>query len=209
MLYNYSMSRKNDAKKQHRPLTDRQKKFVLCYIANGLNAAKACVEAGYSEKTAEKAVYRLLGSVGIQNEIARRTSKTTAKYEVTAERVIQEYAKIGFDPDKPDYIKLKSLDGLAKCLAIGSQQAQVSINNNVDARTVHLQQLPPGEQQSEVNRILGVIKSVGYELPAAVQADEVIGRYNNTIGGEIVELGASCEAELPNKERTNAVEGVK
>ena len=209
MLYYYIMSRKNNAKKQHRPLTDRQKKFVLCYIANGLNALRAAIEAGYSEKTANNSVKQLLGNIGIQNEIARRTAKTTAKLEVTAERVIQEYARIAFAEGKPDYIKLKSLDGLAKCLAIGSQQAQVNVTNNVDARTVTLQQLPPAEQQSEVNRILGVIKSVGYQLPAAVQVDEVLGRYNNTIEGEIVELGASCEAESPNKDRTNAVEGDK
>lgn len=243
------MSRKNDAKKQHRPLTDRQKKFVLCYIANGLNALKAYKEAGYSEKTAEKAVYRLLGSVGIQNEIERLTSKTTQKLDIKADRVVSEMANIALSPgitgianwDKEGNITFTASDELSddmkRCVAevrqsklgtsikmfdrvhalevLGSWMGLVknttTINNttNIDARSVTLQQLPPNEQQSEVNRILGVIRSVGYDLPSAVQVDEVFGRYNNTNRGEIVDCGASCEAELPNRERTNAVEGVK
>ena len=41
-------------------ITDKQKRFVELYLANGLNATKAYIEAGYSNKMVELILMRLI-----------------------------------------------------------------------------------------------------------------------------------------------------
>lgn len=76
-------------------LTPKQERFVEEYLVD-LNATQAATRAGYSEKTA-----RAIGSenlskpdvqVAIQEAVAERSKRT----EITADRVLQELARIGF-----------------------------------------------------------------------------------------------------------------
>jgi len=77
------------------PLTDKQKRFVEEYLVD-LNATQAAIRAGYSAKTA--------GSIGEENlkkpEIAAAIQEAmdarSKRTEITADRVLQELAKIGF-----------------------------------------------------------------------------------------------------------------
>jgi len=76
-------------------LTDKQKRFVEEYLLD-LNATQAAIRAGYSAKTA--------GSIGEENlrkpEIAAAIQEAqdarSKRTEITADRVLQELAKIGF-----------------------------------------------------------------------------------------------------------------
>lgn len=79
-------------------LTDKQRRFVEEYLVD-LNATQAAIRAGYSRDTA--------GSIGSENlkkpEIAAAVAKAqearAQRTEVTADRVLQELALIGFsDP---------------------------------------------------------------------------------------------------------------
>lgn len=76
-------------------LTDKQALFCKEYIIdfNGTRAAKA---AGYSVKTATAAAHDTLTKLYIQDEIKRLTQKRNKKVEVSAERVVEELARIGF-----------------------------------------------------------------------------------------------------------------
>lgn len=76
-------------------LTERQAAFVREYLVD-LNAAAAARRAGYSEKTA-----RAIGAenltkpdivAALQEEMLKRSKRT----EITADRVLAEYAKIAF-----------------------------------------------------------------------------------------------------------------
>jgi len=76
-------------------LTDKQQRFVKEYLVD-LNATQAAIRAGYSQKTA--------GSIGEENlrkpEIAAAIQEAmearSRRTEITADRVLQELAKIGF-----------------------------------------------------------------------------------------------------------------
>jgi len=76
-------------------ITPQQRLFVHEYLID-LNGKQAAIRAGYSEKTAESQASRLLRKVKVKDSIEKALEKRTAKLDITAERVLQEFAKIGF-----------------------------------------------------------------------------------------------------------------
>lgn len=81
-------------------LTPKQEQFVREYLID-LNATQAAIRAGYSEKTATEQGARLLTYVNVANAIQTAMSKRAKRTEITADRVLQEYARLGFfDPRK-------------------------------------------------------------------------------------------------------------
>ncbi|WP_035350839.1 terminase small subunit [Edaphobacter aggregans] len=82
-------------------LTPKQDRFVAEYIANGMNATRAAISAGYSAKTANEQGSRLLANVSVAAVVDAKKAKILGKLEITAEKVLQEIAKIAFlDPRK-------------------------------------------------------------------------------------------------------------
>ena len=82
-------------------MTPKQTRFVAEYLANGLNATRAAISAGYSEKTADTQGARLLVNVKVVQAIEAKTNRILGKLEVTADMVVQEIAKLAFfDPRK-------------------------------------------------------------------------------------------------------------
>lgn len=84
-------------------LTGQQKLFVHEYMVD-MNALQACIRAGYSAKTATTMSAKLMVKPHIKAAIAKRMDKRTAKTDITAERVLQEYAKIAF-ADIKDFLR--------------------------------------------------------------------------------------------------------
>lgn len=79
----------------------RRKRFVEAYLANGGNASKAAVAAGFSEKTAGAAGSRLLKHVEVLTTIQQRRAVVIEKMELTTERTLREIARVAyFDPRK-------------------------------------------------------------------------------------------------------------
>jgi phage terminase small subunit len=70
-------------------MTTKQTLFVSEYLANGLNATKAAISAGYSKKTAQQQSTRLLSNVLVSTAIAKKTERRLAKLEVTADYVLK------------------------------------------------------------------------------------------------------------------------
>jgi len=92
----------NNIGKQRRlaSLTPKQRLFVREYCCH-LNATRAAIAAGYSEKGAAQAGARLLTNVKVSAEIAMLTQKTCEKLEISAENVLRELARLAFlDPRK-------------------------------------------------------------------------------------------------------------
>ncbi len=82
------------------PLTPKQQRFVDEYLVD-LNATQAAIRAGYSARTAEQAGSRLLRNVQVVARIQQKNGKRLQKVELTADRVLQEIARIAFfDPRK-------------------------------------------------------------------------------------------------------------
>jgi len=87
--------------------TPKKKLFVAHYLANGLNATKAAESAGYSKSTAYSQGQRLLKDVEIAKSLADKQGPMLAKLEITAERVLQELALMGF-ANMADYLSIDS-----------------------------------------------------------------------------------------------------
>ena len=69
-------------------LTDKQERFCLEYVKD-LNATRAAIDAGYSERTANAAASRLLTNVKVQTKIKALQKARAEKLEVDAEWVLQ------------------------------------------------------------------------------------------------------------------------
>jgi phage terminase small subunit len=81
-------------------LTAKQERFAEEYLVD-LNATQAAIRAGYSEKTAAEIGRQNLIKLEIQKEIQEAIEKRSKRTEITVDRVLNEYAKIGFfDPRK-------------------------------------------------------------------------------------------------------------
>jgi len=79
-------------------LTDKQSFFCKEYIKD-FNATRAAKASGYSEKTAGRIGGENLQKLEIQKEIKRLMSKRIERTEISADRVVQELAKIGFSDE--------------------------------------------------------------------------------------------------------------
>ena len=106
-------------------LTPKQAKFVECYLANGMNGTKACIEAGYSEKTAHTQANENLIKPNIQESIRKAQEKTSKKLNITRESLLNDiqYAKdIASNTLEKDYPQfqayLKSIEMQAKILGL-------------------------------------------------------------------------------------------
>jgi len=83
-------------------LTNKQQRFTAEYLIDN-NASRAAMAAGYSSKTAESQGSRLLRNVKVARALDKALAKQAARTEITADRVLKEYAKIGF-ADVADYL---------------------------------------------------------------------------------------------------------
>lgn len=79
-------------------LTPKQSQFVAEYLID-LNATQAATRAGYSARTANEQGARLLANVSVRAALQDAMKARSARTEVTADRVLAEYAKLAFlDP---------------------------------------------------------------------------------------------------------------
>ncbi|MDI4655549.1 terminase small subunit [Xanthobacter autotrophicus] len=76
-------------------MTPKQTRFVQEYLVD-LNATQAAVRAGYSKRTAVKIGSENLLKPDIAREIQRAMDERAARTGITAERVLQELARIAF-----------------------------------------------------------------------------------------------------------------
>lgn len=80
----------------------KQQAFIKEYLID-LNATKAAIRAGYSEKWAGTNADKLLKNTKIASAIQKAMDERANKLEITAERVLQEIAKLAFGNIKNVY----------------------------------------------------------------------------------------------------------
>ena len=87
----------------------RRTRFVKEYLLEH-NATKAAIAAGYSEKTAGQQGHRLLKDAQILAKIAEKDAELNKKYDLSADRLKQELARLCYY----DTSKFFNPDGSAK-----------------------------------------------------------------------------------------------
>jgi phage terminase small subunit len=93
-------------------LTDKHKRFADEYLID-LNASAAYLRAGYTSKNPDVDGYKLLVNPSIQEYIRKRMKDREKRTEITQDRVLQEYAKLGFS-NITDYLRVKTGEQLVK-----------------------------------------------------------------------------------------------
>lgn len=83
-------------------LTPKQERFCKEYVID-LNGSQAAIRAGYSKKSANVEASRLLTNDNIVEFIAQLQAKISERLEISADKVVQELAKIGFN-NIQDYV---------------------------------------------------------------------------------------------------------
>lgn len=83
-------------------LAPMKRLFVLEYLADPvMNATQAAIRAGYSERTAKAKASSLLSEPEIKAMVDKEIEARAKRTEITADRVLREYARLGFyDPRK-------------------------------------------------------------------------------------------------------------
>lgn len=76
-------------------MTPRQEAFVREYLID-LNATQAAIRAGYTPKGADVTGSKMLGNPKVADAIKEAQSKRAERTEITADRVLREYARIAF-----------------------------------------------------------------------------------------------------------------
>ncbi len=76
-------------------LSVKEERFAQEYLVD-LNGMKAAIRAGYSVKTASSQASRLLTRVKVQECIQGLMAERSKRCEVTADKVLKEFAKIAF-----------------------------------------------------------------------------------------------------------------
>ena len=87
-------------------LNARQTRFAQEYVRT-LNGYQSAVKAGYSPISAGPTASRLLSHHNVKALIAALQEKMAAKYEVSAEKIIAELARMGFS-NMEDYLSVDS-----------------------------------------------------------------------------------------------------
>ena len=73
----------------------KRKLFALEYIVD-FNGTQAAIRAGYAKRSAKQQGSRLLTYDDVQDEIKKQIEARSTRTEITADRVIQEYAAVAF-----------------------------------------------------------------------------------------------------------------
>ena len=178
-----------------RQLTLKQQKFVNEYLIDN-NASRAALAAGYSKKTAYAIGNENLKKPEIMVEIEKAIARQAERTEVTADRVIKEYAKVAFVNSR-DFIDED-----------GSTKAIHDLSPNDSAAVQHFEELEDGGTKvrlhDKMKALDSLAKHLGILSPATGDGQDVpsLKVFIQSESGEIRPIGGG---DLPEREKTAGV----
>jgi len=101
----------------------KQSAFCREYVLD-YNGTQAAIRAGYSKKTANNQIGRLLVNVGIQKEIQALESRIENKVIITKDKILRELSLIGF-ANMADHVTIGE-DGCVQAVGIDKLPAGAS-----------------------------------------------------------------------------------
>lgn len=144
-----------------RKLTPRQQFFVREYLKD-LNATQAAIRAGYSKKTANPAAARLLAKVSIAAEIQKCMDRRAERLEISADKVLQEIAKLAFSnmgsyiqvqKDGSFFIDFSKLDESQKAAIQEATVEEFTDGQGDDARPVRRMKFKLADKGANLERL--------------------------------------------------------
>lgn len=156
-----------------RMLTPKEEMFVRSYLID-FNGARAARAAGYSEKTSREMAYELLTKPHVQEAVMTLRQEMAEKFNITRERIAQEYARIGFLDSRKLYdedgnpIPIHKL-GDDEAAAIAGLEIEVhkELNEYGDIDTTVTKKIKISEKKAALDSL---VKLMGYAAPDKIAA---------------------------------------
>lgn len=181
-------------------LTPKQRAFVREYLID-LSATQAAIRAGYSAKTAYSQGERLLKNVEIERAVSAAMKIRADRTEITADRVLQELAKIGFS-DIRKAVKWHSAltteednpDGgdVAVIKRIVTNQVEIVASEDIDDETAaaisEISQNANGGMKIKFHDKRAALVDIGKHLGMFVEKHEHTGNVNLTFSSDDANL---------------------
>jgi len=125
-------------------LSEKMETFCREYVTD-FNGTRAALAAGYMPKNAKVRASKMLAEDRVQSFIAQLSKPRLDRLEITADRVMDELARIGFgEPSKMEGLKysdkVKALAELADLKALYPDKT-VNLKGNLTARVTGLAQI--------------------------------------------------------------------
>jgi phage terminase small subunit len=166
------MESKSSEKSQKRLM--REELFAREYILD-LNGAQAAIRAGYARKSARVTAARLLTKANVQSIIARSIQERAAKLELSADRVLQEIARLAFS-NILDYCS--SRDG----------QIFVDLSKLTSSQGSAIQEIAVDEEVAGTGKNSHRVRRTRLRLADKRGSLELLGKYLNLFGGKSPEI---------------------
>ncbi len=157
--------------KKKKQLTPKQVLFIQEYLVDS-NATQSAIRAGYSKKTAMQIGEQNLRKLDIATGIAVAQAERAKRTEITQDRVLKEYAKLGFlDPRK-------FYDDKGNLIPIHELSADVAATlTGMDVQTIYTKD---GDMMGDLKKIKfgdkkAALDSVAKHLGMFVERHEIFG----------------------------------
>lgn len=122
---------------------DQHERFCQEYLID-LNGAKAAERAKYSKKTARIKASQLLTKINIQERVAELQAERAERTEITQDRVLKEFACLGFsnikryvDKTAKGFMQFKDIDEISEEDARAIEAIKVNYDKNTIEFKLH------------------------------------------------------------------------
>lgn len=163
-------------------LTDKQKRFVEEYLVD-LNATRAAIAAGYSEKTAHSIGHENLKKPDIDEAIQKAMAERSERTKITQDKVLAEYARLSFS-NMQDYLRIDDEgEGTLTLAELDEDQARAISEYTVET---HNERDP---EDNKKTRVVRKTKLKLYDKKGALDSvARHLGMFNDkvTLGGNVV-----------------------
>jgi len=165
-VYNFTVM---DAEQQNLELTEKQEAFCQKYLID-FNGSRAAIAAGYSAESSAQEASRLLTKVNIQARINALRVEMGKGFNITRERIAQEYARIAFF----DIRKIHTEDDTLKPITeFGDDEAAVVAgietediwDRDVEGKKIKIGQLRKVKVTDKRGALDSLVKLMGYAAP--------------------------------------------
>jgi phage terminase small subunit len=150
-VYDYGMAKAK--RKGPKGLNLKQRRFCQEYVID-YNATKAAQRAGYSEKTAYAQGSALLNKPEIQQKIAENIEKISNSTQISAEKVLNELAKLAFY-NPQDFF---NADGSLKDISDLTEDQAACINGlevvDIPRRVAKLKKIKLSSKDSALDKLM-------------------------------------------------------
>lgn len=191
---------KNNIKSKETGLTLREERFCYEYVLH-LNATKACILAGYAQKSAYSAGSRLLKNVKIQDYIKHLKDNLAETAQISALKVLQEHQKIAFSSianlhntwiERTDFEKLTD-DQKANIKSISTKVVKKNIGGEdtpviAEVEYVKIELYDKQKSLDSITQMLGYNAPIRQEVTGKDGKDLFSAMTDDELDGKIKEL---------------------